>query len=67
MTKGEESLRGMRKIVESISQMEADVQKERVLSKYHRSDGAFSPLLWVAAWRGQNDWEVWRQLGSEKY
>ena len=57
----------MRKIVESISRMEADVQKERVLLKYHGNDGAFSPLLWATAWQGQNDWEVWCQLGLEKY
>jgi hypothetical protein len=65
--KGEESLRGMRKIVESISRMEGDIQKEKALSKYHGSDGIFSPPLWGAAWQDQNDWEVWHQLGLEKY
>jgi hypothetical protein len=63
----QEGLRGMRKIVESISKMEADVQKEKALPKYHGSEGTFSLPIWDAAWQDQNDWEVWRQLGLENY
>jgi hypothetical protein len=47
-TKGQEGLRGMRKIVESISRMEAAIQKEKAISRYSDSDGTFSPPLWNA-------------------
>ena len=57
----------MWKIVESISWMEGDIQKEKALPKYHGSEGTFSVPIWDAAWQDQNDWEVWRQLGLENY
>jgi hypothetical protein len=47
--------------------MEADIKTEKALPRYCGSDTTFSPQLWNAVWQEKNDWEIWRQLGLEKY
>ncbi|KAF9040326.1 hypothetical protein BDP27DRAFT_1435167, partial [Rhodocollybia butyracea] len=54
--------------VEAISRCKKEVDVERSKSVYHIPDSEqFSLELWNTKWGQQNDWEIWRKLGKERY
>lgn len=65
--KGLQCLRPMRKLVEAITPMETDIRAVKSEARYQGTDSSFSQELWDLAWPGKNDWEVWRELGKERY
>jgi hypothetical protein len=57
-----------RPAVEAISRCKKEVDVERSKSVYHIPDSEqFSLELWNTKWGQQNDWEIWRKLGKERY
>lgn len=55
-----------RQVCEAISKCKKDVDEERDKSEYIER-GEFSMELWATRWGERNDWEVWRELGKERY
>ncbi|KII89593.1 hypothetical protein PLICRDRAFT_107715 [Plicaturopsis crispa FD-325 SS-3] len=53
-------------VVEAIPKRKKDLASEREQQMYWAS-GEFSSDLWRARWGNMNDWEVWRELGLERY
>ncbi|KAK7041146.1 hypothetical protein R3P38DRAFT_3453333 [Favolaschia claudopus] len=62
-----EHFRSFRKIVEAAPWCEADLLAEREKEQYHGSNGRFCDLQWAGKWGTMNSWEIWRELGDERY
>ncbi|KAK7005859.1 hypothetical protein R3P38DRAFT_3404567 [Favolaschia claudopus] len=62
-----EHFRSFRKIVEAAPWCEADLLAEREKDQYHGSNGRFCDLQWAGKWGTMNSWEIWRELGDERY
>ena len=60
-------LRLSNKVAEAIYVRDKDLAEEMKSSDYHDSDGNLQEDLWQARWRGMNRWEIWRELGRERY
>lgn len=63
----DEHFRSFRKIVEAVPWCEADLTTERQKDEYLGADGSFSEALWSGRWTTMNGWEVWREIGRERY
>ncbi|KAK7001113.1 hypothetical protein R3P38DRAFT_2649808 [Favolaschia claudopus] len=63
----EDHFRSFRKIVEAAPWCEADLAVERGKEQYHGSNGEFSDMQWAAKWGTRNSWEIWREVGNERY
>ncbi|KAJ7137298.1 hypothetical protein C8R46DRAFT_1357612 [Mycena filopes] len=63
----EDHYRSFRKIVEAVPWCEADLATERRNNQYLGADGNFSEDLWKGRWKTSNGWEVWREIGRERY
>ncbi|KAJ7583764.1 hypothetical protein C8J56DRAFT_893431 [Mycena floridula] len=61
-----ESLRSYRKIAEAIPKCIDDLVEERAQPGY-TVDGIFQTDLWDKRWGSKNAWEIWRELGKERY
>lgn len=61
-----EKLRPLRLVVQAIPHRNKDLQHEKESNNYQQ-DGVFSDQLWLSAWAGKNQWEIWRAIGKEKY
>ncbi|KAJ7023432.1 hypothetical protein C8F04DRAFT_1240162 [Mycena alexandri] len=66
-TTSDEHFRSFRKIVEAVPWCEADLTAERRKDQYLGADGNFSEALWSGQWKTMNSWEVWREIGRERY
>ncbi|KAK6978266.1 hypothetical protein R3P38DRAFT_3469841 [Favolaschia claudopus] len=62
-----EYFRSFRKIVEAIPWREADILAERQKAEYFDGEGEFSDVKWGQVWDGKNSWEIWREIGKERY
>ncbi|KAK7006581.1 hypothetical protein R3P38DRAFT_3601177 [Favolaschia claudopus] len=62
-----EYFRSFRKIVEAIPWREADIVAERQKAEYMDNEGVFSDVKWGQVWDGKNSWEIWREIGKERY
>lgn len=62
-----EPLRAFRKIVEAIPWCDADLSDERQKVDCRAMSGGFSDAKWIEKWREMNPWEIWRELGLERY
>ncbi|KAK7064721.1 hypothetical protein R3P38DRAFT_3419544 [Favolaschia claudopus] len=62
-----EHFRSFRKIVEAIPWCENDISVERQNAEYFDSTGEFSKVEWGNRWGSRNSWEIWRELGKERY
>jgi hypothetical protein len=60
-------LRPYRRIAEAIPQMQKDIEAEKALPRYMDDEGSFSASLWELQWSERNRWEIWRDLGKERY
>ncbi|KAJ7141970.1 hypothetical protein C8R46DRAFT_1233343 [Mycena filopes] len=63
----EEHFRSFRKIVEAIPWRDDDITSERRKAEYLGSDGKFDDGRWIERWGTKNSWEVWREIGKERY
>lgn len=61
------NLRAYQLVAEAIPRCKFDINKEKQHSRYRDITGGFSDELWRTQWKNQNDWEVWRALGLERY
>ncbi|KAJ7588361.1 hypothetical protein C8J56DRAFT_890161 [Mycena floridula] len=61
-----ESLRSYRKIAEAIPKCIDDLVEERAQPGY-TVDGIFQTDIWDKRWGSKNAWEIWRELGKERY
>ncbi|KAJ7715305.1 hypothetical protein DFH07DRAFT_785639 [Mycena maculata] len=59
-------LHPLRRVVEAIPHRDKDLQMEQSLEEY-QNDGVFSEDAWNTKWEGKNKWEIWREIGKEKY
>ncbi|KAK6993140.1 hypothetical protein R3P38DRAFT_2567259, partial [Favolaschia claudopus] len=62
-----EHFRSFRKIVEAIPWCGNDISVERQNAAYSDSTGEFSEAEWGNRWGSRNSWEIWRELGRERY
>ncbi|KAK7012432.1 hypothetical protein R3P38DRAFT_3019255 [Favolaschia claudopus] len=62
-----EYFRSFRKIVEAIPWREADIVAERQKAEYLDGEGEFSDVKWGQVWDAKNSWEIWREIGKERY
>ncbi|KAK7005548.1 hypothetical protein R3P38DRAFT_3283218 [Favolaschia claudopus] len=62
-----EYFRSFRLIVEAIPWREADIVAERQKAEYLDNEGVFSDVKWGQVWDGKNSWEIWREIGKERY
>ncbi|KAJ6475874.1 hypothetical protein DFH09DRAFT_952599 [Mycena vulgaris] len=66
-TQAAEHFRSFRKIVEALPWCEADLKAERQQDQYVDSNGEFDEALWTERWDPKNAWEIWREIGRERY
>ncbi|KAJ6513965.1 hypothetical protein DFH09DRAFT_1099835 [Mycena vulgaris] len=66
-TSSEEHFRSFRKMVEAIPWCDADLVAERQKDHFLGPDGEFAEALWMGKWTGMNSWEIWREIGRERY
>ncbi|KAJ7735850.1 hypothetical protein DFH07DRAFT_1064972 [Mycena maculata] len=59
-------LRPLRRVVEAIPHHDKDLQMEQSLDEY-QNGGVFLQDAWNTKWEGRNRWEIWREIGKEKY
>ncbi|KAJ7760216.1 hypothetical protein DFH07DRAFT_740826 [Mycena maculata] len=59
-------LHPLRRVVEAIPHRDKDLQMEQSLEEY-QNDSVFSEDAWNTKWEGKNKWEIWREIGKEKY
>lgn len=64
---GAETMRPYRKIAQAIPWMSRDLEDEMAQGLYLDPAGKFSQGLWEQHWGDRNRWEVWRELGKERY
>jgi hypothetical protein len=60
-------LRPSNKVAAAIYVRDKDLKEEMKSSDYHDGNGHFQGDLWETRWQGRNQWEIWRELGKERY
>jgi hypothetical protein len=60
-------LRPLNKVAAAIYIRDKDLTEEKKSSDYCDSNGSFRKDLWEARWGRMNQWEIWRELGKERY
>ncbi|KAK7054275.1 hypothetical protein R3P38DRAFT_3579613 [Favolaschia claudopus] len=63
----EEYFRAFRKIVEAMPWCDADIIAEQQKAEYLDEAGQFLKEKWATVWDVKNSWEIWREIGKERY
>ncbi|KAK7040980.1 hypothetical protein R3P38DRAFT_2512272, partial [Favolaschia claudopus] len=63
----EEHFRSFRKIVEAVPWCDSELAAERRKVEYLDNNGEFCEGNWLERWGERNSWEIWRDMGKERY